>query len=115
MPSIDYFKRQLDNHARRNDLDRKATVAEKWHSLAANSHLFQRTVGMVWRAAQMLGEDAISEELRTIIEVGEREMMADYEWIPIRKQVAVQTKAALISAKLSVELLLRGPFFKFSS
>ncbi len=113
MPSIDYYERQLNEIDLRSDWDRKATVTEKWQGLAANSHLFHRTTGMVWRAARILNEDSIAEELRAIIESGEMEMMADCEWIPIHKQVALQTKAALISAKLSLVLLLSKPVFTF--
>ena len=65
-----------------------------------------RTVGMLWRAADMMGVDEAAAELREVVARHLEYLTQEYSVIPIHELVRIQTASALVSMKMSVDYLL---------
>ncbi len=118
--SVQRLLRAVDERLRRTPLEgypsdrkalddleeRKATHSETYLALGLSVYYHTRTIGMLQRAADMMGMDEAAAELREVAEENLEYLTREYSVIPIHDLVRIQTASALVSMKLSVEYLL---------
>ena len=121
-PSVERLFRAVEGGPRRRSFDgvreriesdpknkETATIAFVWQEKAFGVYYFMRAVGMFWRAADLLGEKALADEMRGMIVGGLSYLEEDYEIIPVRDLVRIQLSGALVSMKQCVHQLLHFP------
>ena len=86
--------------------ERKATHFEIYLALGLSVYYNTRTVGMLWRAADLMGVDEAAAELKEVVERHLEYLTQEYSVIPIHELVRIQTASALVSMKMSVDYLL---------
>ena len=86
--------------------ERKATHSETYLALGLSVYYNTRTVGILWRAADMMGVDEAAAELREVVARHLEYLTQEYSVIPIHELVRIQTASALVSMKMSVDYLL---------
>ncbi len=121
-PGVHRLFRAVDSGPRRRSFDgaresiesdpknkENASISFVWQEKAFGMYYFMRAVGMFWRAAEILREQEMADEIRGMIVRGLAYLEEDYEIIPVRDLVRIQLSSALVSMKQSVHQLLNFP------